>query len=78
MTGKDPTAVLDCAHQLREVGDMLVYDILDWRSKLWEILTKHYKNIIKVSLEWLLVVLDGPGHSKVAGSPYNGEWPVNM
>lgn len=35
--------VKHCAHELRKVGDAL-----DWRYKLLEILTKNYKNVIKV------------------------------
>ena len=38
----DHTAIVLCAHELRKVGD-----ILDWRYKLLEILTKNYQNVMK-------------------------------
>lgn len=42
MSSKEETAVLECAHQLRKMGDLL-----DWKYKLLDIL-RNYSQAAKI------------------------------
>ncbi|XP_041915815.1 phorbol-12-myristate-13-acetate-induced protein 1 [Alosa pseudoharengus] len=43
MSSKEETAIIECAHQLRKIGDLL-----DWKYKLLDILIRNYQQAAKI------------------------------